>query len=240
MKRKKYMKKQIRHQHALNTSSYATRCTARIAQPLLIALFLLIFTNTTAAQERTLFFPITSKQFSQYYIADYDVFEFTIKPEYEKHKLTFTPQEMTLSIKGDGTCVGELIIGQEYIELGRFLLDEYLYKLIMYNGFCDGWIPALNVQLNSYDKTGNPTDALLLENRFAYEDIERFTNFTIDRDTISIDYYITYVIAMNELGDLGEPIENPVPELFDQRQYKIDNGHFSLIDKTDHIKDGSK
>lgn len=186
-----------------------------------------------ATSNQPLTFPIESTQFSHYYQQAPGVYAFYLKPEYQGQAQNFNPQETQVPIKGEH--VGHNVVTKDinYVELGQFELDGYLFKLIIYNRSDDSDVVLLNIQLNSYAPNGQLIDALLLDSRYGFEEFERFSEFTLNQDAITINGYITYVTEVINGGELGKKIENPIPQRLLQAQYQIEDGIFKRISRTD-------
>jgi len=196
------------------------------------ALAFLILAKGAWSSENTLPLPVDSSQLSGYYSGN-DHYAFSLRPEYAEQSLSFNDQEAKVEVKCPHSyCIVKYAKPSSYYEIGRFYLDGYFYKLIIYNSEFE-FSSALFFQLNSYDPGGRLLDALLLESRFAFEDIQQFAEFRIDPERIFIDRYLTQVIEIINGGDLGQAIENPIPKVYCREQYKIDHGFFKLISKTD-------
>ncbi|RUS67391.1 hypothetical protein CUZ56_01336 [Saezia sanguinis] len=198
-------------------------------------IFILLFSIgcTHATINQPLAFPIESKQFTHYYNQAPGVYEFYLKPEYQGKVINFDTQETKVPIKGAHFGNNVVTASLHYFELGQFELDGYLFKLIIYNRNDDSDIVLLNIQLNSYAPNGQLIDALLLDSRFGFEEFERFSEFTINQDVITIDSYITYITEVIDGGELGNKIENPLPQPFIQEEYQINNGIFKLMSRTE-------
>jgi len=157
-----------------------------------------------------------------------------LRPEYERRVRRIKGPEAALAVKGGPFSNNlKLPANTKYYEIGRFEVNGYVYKLIAFDSLFEGSSPILSFRLISYDSKGRPLDTLFLEERFAYEDIERFEEFRIDQDEVFIDHYLTRVISFDEDGNMAESIENPVPQLYRKVRYKMTNGYFNLISRTD-------
>lgn len=198
-----------------------------------LSLFLLFFILTGCAQVKNaqnLDLPITSNQFVSYYEkAPSGVYAFYLKQEYQKWVTPFNAQESSIKIKGHHFSYDLVNTNINYAELGKFELEGYLYKLIAYNRSDDEDIVIFNIQLNSYDSNGKLVDALLLDSRLGFEEIQTFSEFEITKERVVINYYVTQVIEIINGGELGNEVINPQPELEMTEEYKIDHGHFKSI-----------
>lgn len=230
------MKKQTAGQYASDVSTHDLRCMARIMRSLFIAFLLcILILYGCSSSEDTLKLPFNSDIITQYYYTDDIVLtgDPILKSEYKEKTVSVTPQEASVLIKGWQQYIdrGNPPDDYNYYEIGRFQLDGYQYKLIIYNRYGDADIFLLNIQLNSYAPNGNLRDALLLGSLYGYEECTFFSKFAVDKDIISMDYY------SRQHYDLDAPlvngkvaiIENPIPELYLQERYQMDNGFFELI-----------
>jgi hypothetical protein len=200
----------------------------------LITLLLYLFTNYAIAENRAIILPFYSDIAAKYYVKSNTQFEFYLKPEYDAKAIPISPQEASVPIQGQ-QFVGPDVPNFKYYEIGRFTINSILYKLIIYNRQGDGATNPLNIQINSYAENNNLKDALVLESRYGYEVYDYFTKFSVDSNSIFIDYYYIALYEIPEDGDLGDAIEikNPVPEIYLQERYQIDNGTFKLVYKDD-------
>lgn len=173
-------------------------------------------------------FPITSAQLAGYYVRDPVVTEFRLHPANAGSAAAFTEEEMRLPRQGHFFGLHAVDSETRYCEVGRFRAADGSWRLVLYNNRGEADTVCLNIELLGYDEKGVAVDALLLENCFGYEDIERFTQFEINEDTVSIDYYVVYSYYD---GDFDDPIPNPRPELFCREQYRFANGRFELVRK---------
>lgn len=193
---------------------------------------LFVSTACSHAQEKPfLEWPIMSEQFSHYYApASSGVYEYYLKPEYQEKAVNFNAQEAGIPIKGHHFSDDHVSTDMRYVELGSFQSGSYLYKLIAYNRSDDADIVIFNIQLNSYNGGGQLIDALLLDSRFGFEEVQKFSEFIISNDIVEIDYYVTQVIEIINGGELGNAIETPIPRLEMKEKYLIDQGGvFKLI-----------
>ena len=193
---------------------------------------LFVFVGCASTQKNILTLPIDSSQFTKYYSKHDSRSEFYLRPEYRKMAIEFNSQEASVPRQGiDEYRPKAIKIGLHYYEIGRFLIGDYLYKLVMYHDSTIGGASSLVLQLNSYNSEGIMLDALIVDDRYGYEGIETFRQFKMEQNLISIDDYITVLFYMN-----ADPIivmENPVPQVSSKAQYRIGNGRFILISKED-------
>jgi len=169
-------------------------------------------------------FPITQEQIIRY-VNTYGI----LKSEYQAQTKAFTAQEILIPIQDKNSSFEPPTPNLRYFEVGKFDLDGYTYKLIIYNPYYYGETSELYTQLNSYDQNGNLIDALLLDLRYSYEEFNAFSNFTINNNTIDIDNYEFQTAEIVSGGDLGYPIENMVPYIRTKRKYQIERGKFRRV-----------
>ncbi|EPT5087401.1 hypothetical protein ACVUCS_004448 [Salmonella enterica subsp. enterica] len=159
-----------------------------------------------------------------------DVTELKLPEKYNKETRSFNQQEVKIPVKGEGFLspyVGENV---HYYDLGYFVYEKNICKLIVCNKVGEADTLLLNVQINSCDAKGDLVDALLLSGFFGYEDIVRFSNYVIQPDcTINIDNYVIYRCEENEYGISDKLIKNPIPQVYLKEKYQIENGRFKLI-----------
>ncbi|QIQ21668.1 toxin-antitoxin system YwqK family antitoxin [Zophobihabitans entericus] len=177
--------------------------------------------------------PITSDQFSKYSVQKSEIYEFYLPSEYQNMLNRFKQQEIATPVKG--THFGSEFVTENlrYLTLGTFKIDDYLYELIAYNRDDDSDIVLLNIQLNSYDQSRyDIIDSLLLSSQFAFEDIERYSQFTIDNKTIDITHYIRTIFRTEIINGQEVTIMNvdPQPEVYQKEQYQIKDGQFIVIE----------
>lgn len=196
----------------------------------LLFVFFLLAACAQVKNTHNLELPIISSQFANYYEkSPSGVYEFYLKPEYKKWMTPFNVQESDRKIKGHHFSYDHVNTNITYIELGRFELDGYLYKLVAYNRSDDADVVIFNIQLNSYDNNGKLVDALLLDSRFGFEEIQKYSEFEITQEHVTINYYVTQIIEIVDGGELGEEIIAPQAKLDMTEEYRIDQGHFKLI-----------
>ena len=202
---------------------------------ILPVLFLCIFAGYALAQENILALPIDSSQFSGYYSKDDNRFEFHLRPEYKKMAIEFNSQEASVPIQRLKYGPKKVEPNLHYYEIGRFFINNYLYKLVIYNsdGYGIGDELSLIIQINSYNNKGIMLDALVLENIFSYENIQWSQQFKVSQNLINIDYYHTdsYDLPLGKDPDKIYLVENPVPQVYTKAQYRIDNGRFIRTSK---------
>ena len=204
---------------------------ARFMACILLIFLPFIFAGCVPAKKNMLTLPIDSSQFTNYYSKDDSRFEFYLRPEYEKLANEFNSQEASVPRQGGIFYGPKKQPDLRYYEIGRFLIDDYLYKLVVFNRYEENDDLSLIIQLNSYNSEGIMLDALILENRFRGEDSAIFRQFKMEQNLISIEEYVTFFSDMN-----ADPIivmENPVPQVSSKAQYRIGNGRFILISKED-------
>ena len=215
-------------------------CGAKIGVPLLrrlglLAVGILIFAGLASAGDGgNLRLPAGSAEFEAYLEKAESVAEFYLKPQYLDAARNFTEQEASVPRQGDSFGNGAVGTDVRCYEAGQFRSGEFTYKILIYNNYGESDTVCLNIELAGYDDRGTLLDALRLENRFAYEDIERYNLFRIEEGTVDIDYYIVYLYEDGELSEEAR-IENPVPERFGTEHYRIGNGRFTLVSRTDSL-----
>ncbi|HED5893926.1 TPA: hypothetical protein R5R88_004548 [Salmonella enterica] len=161
-----------------------------------------------------------------------DVTEPKLSEEYNKQTKAFSQQETKIPVKGENFLSPYVDVNVRYYELGYFEHEANTYKLIMYNKIGESDTLLLNVQINSYDATGDLVDALLLGSFFGYEDIVRFSDFIIHQDySISIDNHVMYGYEESKDGLSTIIFKNPIPQVYLKEQYQIENGRFKLISR---------
>lgn len=175
--------------------------------------------------------PVDSTRFTKYFIKNEERFEFFLNPEYATPTSNFTGQESSVRLQGEMSSFVKS--GWSYYELGRFHKDGRLYTIIAYNYPGEFDDPYLNVQLNSHSANGELLDALVLDTRYCFEDVEGFSEYTIDKKGIvSITSYVGYYWDADNL-DAGT-VAKPVHQLFRFSRYRIDNGYFKLLTKEEY------
>ena len=196
---------------------------------LLLMFLLVFFVDYASAQKNILKLPIDSSQFFGNYDESGNQFYFLyFRPEYKKLAIIFNNQEASVPRQGLDKKNKRIDSNIRYYEIGRFFIDDYLYKLVIFKGNeSDSITGAMSIHLNSYNSEGIMLDALALDTRLSSEGFEVFQKFKIKQNLIGIDYYQTDYHDYNT--DL--PVENPVPYLFCTAQYRIDSGRFILISK---------
>jgi len=217
----------------MNMQNYLAKRVQLCAVCLSFVVLLLLGCNLISAKELSL--PVTSAQIVGTYTHD-SILEksaLSILPEYQKQAVRFTEQETRIPVKGDHFGVDKVNTDIAYVEVGRFNIENNLYKIIVYNRIGEADTPLFNTQLNSYDSDGTLIDALLLDSRFSYEEFKRFSEFRIDRTTIEIDGFVIYTHAIVDGGEIGEPLANPTPQEFSKSVYQIDDGYFKLLSHTE-------
>lgn len=179
-------------------------------------------------QERKL--PITSSQLTKYYRQN-DHGEIVLLDKYAKLTRPLNEQEIDFPIQTTSYEFIPFHEGIRYYEVGGFMRNNYLYKLIIYNWYGISDTPLLNIQLNSYDEQGKLLDAVLLDSQYSYEDVSCFIRFSVNKNlTINLKHYVTYYYDdVHEYGDEAGLIKDPKPEFYKGEQYKINNGKFKLI-----------
>lgn len=197
-----------------------------------VSCLLVFIVNCHGFKNDEIVLPIKSDQFVSYYTSTGSYqFDFNLSEQYQTRTKRFNSQEIAIPVKGEHFSSRYVNDEINYYEIGHFILDGYTYKLIIYHrndGEAD--TPILNFQLNSYDAQNNLIDALLLDSRFHYEDIARFSDFEITQGYfINIISYITYFYKENKYGEIDKEIENPKPQVYKKEQYKIENGYFLEI-----------
>ncbi|EBE6840364.1 hypothetical protein CWF87_23605, partial [Salmonella enterica] len=110
------------------------------------------------------------------------VTELKLPEKYNRETRLFNQQEVKIPVKGENFLSPYVGGGIHYYELGYFIHEKNIYKIIIYNKVGEADTLLLNVQINSYDTKGNLVDALLLSSFFGYEDIVRFSDFVIQPD----------------------------------------------------------
>lgn len=192
------------------------------------ALLLLLVAGVSPAAEQGLPLPVTSEQLAAYYVQAPDVTEFYLRPEYAAQAVPFSREGA--AVPRQGHFFGRHSIPPETrcYRVGRFPAGGGVYGLVVYNNVGEADTVCLNVELLGYDGRGTLRDALLIENRYGYEDVECHTAFEIDAEGVSIDYYVTYVVYVDEGGNMADPVIDPKPELFRQERYRFTGGRFEL------------
>ncbi|UQZ88674.1 hypothetical protein C4J81_05435 [Deltaproteobacteria bacterium Smac51] len=176
--------------------------------------------------------PVTSKTMAGYYYEGGDgYFQFFLRPQYQKQTVAFTAAEVAVPLQK--SWFGDFVRPEwKYYEAGHFRLEGYLYKLIIYGYPGEFDAPYLNVQLTAYDPDGRPVDALILDIRYEFEDVEGFSDYTIDGRLITIRSYVGYRWDAED-GDAGT-VKKPVFQLVRERTYEIDHGRFKLLTEEEH------
>lgn len=211
-----------------------------------LCFIVLVINCCNLKKNKKLIFPIDSTQSTQlacYYKdinANNDVTELKLSSEYDGKTKLFNQQEIKIPVKGENFLSQYVGDNVRYYELGYFEYGDNIYRLIIYNKTGESDTLLLNVQVNSYDSKGNLVDALLLGSFFGYEDIVRFSDFVIHPDyTISIDNYVIYRYEESKDGLSTIIFKDPMPQIYLKEQYKIENGRFKLISRSE-ISQGEK
>ncbi|EMM4086121.1 hypothetical protein WAC87_004132 [Shigella flexneri] len=158
-----------------------------------------------------------------------EITELTVSESEEIQTEPFNQQEISIPVKGENFLSPWMGKNIHYYKLGQFEDKDNIFKLIMYNAIGESDTSLLNVQLNSYDRKGILLDSLLLSTFFGYEDIIRFSHFTISPDyTIAIDNYVIHPYEPGEYGTTPHK-KNPKPEVYIRAKYQIVKGYFELI-----------
>lgn len=174
--------------------------------------------------------PITSSQFKKYYKQSdgYTI----LSDEYSKLTQPLNKQEIDFPIK-NGDYRFDLLFDRftqdiRYYVVGGFVQDNYLYKVIIYNGNPSGRTDTevANVQINSYDEQGKLIDALLLDSGYDYK-YDSNIKFSVNEDlTINIKMSVPYCVEYPD----AESHKN-APKWFEYKEdiYQINQGQFKLV-----------
>lgn len=176
-------------------------------------------------------FPIESKSILDYYQKDChsNAFEFYLYPKLQLSTKSFNEQESLIPIKAEYFSFNTVNTNIRYFEAYSFNIDDFHYKLIIYNRFGEGDVFYFNVQLNSYNSNGKLVDALLLDSRYGFEGNNFFREFSINKNgEIDIFYNIIKLYEMNDNDEIYE-IKDPTSATLANETYKIENGKFILI-----------
>ncbi|WP_294844623.1 hypothetical protein [uncultured Gilliamella sp.] len=167
--------------------------------------------------------PITSSQFIKYYKKDNDGYAIFLD-KYSKLTQLLNEQEINFPIKNESFGYDRFTQDIRYYVVGGFVQDNYLYKVIIYNGYGEADTQMLNIQLNSYDEQGKLIDALLLDSQYRYEDVSSFNQFSVNEDlTINLKQFVTYYY------DEDYEYIDPKPEFYKEQVYQINQGQFKLV-----------
>lgn len=177
-----------------------------------------------SAQPYTLLsLPIASKTMATYYYQDEIQTDFFfLKPEYAEQSVHFTAQEASVHLHSDG--VDSVETDWRYYEAGRFYQNGNVYTLIMYNFPGEFDDPYFNVQLNGYNAAGELLDAVVLDMRYVFEDVEAFSEYTIENNNVTIRQYVGYYWDADNL--VAGLVFKPIHQLFCTKTYAIENGYF--------------
>lgn len=167
--------------------------------------------------------PLSSKAMTAYYYEDHGFF--FLKPQYAQQSVNFNSQEASVPLHGGMS--DNVKEDWRYYEAGRFFQNGYLYSVILYNFPGEFGDPYLNVQLNAYKANGELLDALVLDMRYVFEDVEVFSEYLIEDDIVAINEYVGYFWDADNLA--AGVVYKPVHQLFRTRTYKIEDGSFILL-----------
>ncbi|BED94688.1 hypothetical protein NJB25_13035 [Escherichia fergusonii] len=203
----------------------------KISQAIL-SIIICITTISTIAHAKALTLPLDSTKITPlaiyYKNITNGITELSLSETQKSQTTPFNQQEITIPVKGDNFLSPWIAKDTRFYELGQFEDKDNICRLVMYNTIGESDTPLLNVQLNTYNRKGILLDALLLSTFFGYEDIIRFSHFTINPDyTIAIDNYIIYPYESGEYGTTPHK-KNPKPEVYIRAKYKIVKGYFKL------------
>jgi len=109
---------------------------------------------TYANNNQQLSFPTTEDHLESYIGKEPSVYAFSLKSEYQSKTKAFTKQETLIPIQDyEVNSFKAPVITTElrYFEVGQFELENYTYKLIIYNLYGENDALKLYTQLNSYD-----------------------------------------------------------------------------------------
>ena len=188
-----------------------------------------------SAQENILTLPIDSSQFANYYSEGYYGDKYYLRPEYEKMAIKFNSQEALVPRQEIYYASTEVGPGVRYYEIGRFFIDDYLYKLVAFGDYVEADTMGLIIQLNSYNSEGLMLDALILDKRWSYEGSKWFQQFKMKQNLINIDYYDISSYNCEEISNNLCLVKNPVPTIYTTAQYRINNGKFFLFQKMTYL-----
>ncbi|MDR1075051.1 MAG: hypothetical protein LBL59_01735 [Xanthomonadaceae bacterium] len=173
--------------------------------------------------------PLLSSRIPKFYSENPETSETRLLPEYRTHTVHFDAHETAVSIKGDHFGKNTVDTDTAYYEAGHFEAGGYTYRLVVYEGIGESDTPLLNTLLIGYDGAGGPTDALLLDSRFSYEEMQKYSDFVIDPETVHIDCYVIQTHDIVDGGEIGDRLEQPIKRLHSRKDYRIENGRFILI-----------
>ncbi|MES2556489.1 MAG: hypothetical protein V4604_10085 [Bacteroidota bacterium] len=172
--------------------------------------------------------PISSMDFSELYLTNNED-EYAIQlntdtietKKFNRIDLTLVTKEMDFKSK--------LTDQDSYYVLRTFRFSGKLFKVIAYNSAGENDRKVLNVQLNSYDSTGQLLDKLLLDCRLTFE-VEYYRDITINKDmTVDLVKYSIDQYTYDETGGImdAKEIQDTIAE---KCTYKIDrNGIFIKV-----------
>lgn len=174
--------------------------------------------------------PLTSDAFARFYVENPDRYEFFLRPEYAERAVHFTARDASVPVQAD--WFDAVSAEWRYYEAGRFSLDGYVYAVIIYNFPGEFDDPCLRVQLNGYDNQGVLRDALALDTRYSFEDVEGCATYAIDGNTVSIQSYVGYSWDADNLE--AGTVDKPVFQLIREKEYRIAGGRFTLLSEKKH------
>lgn len=181
--------------------------------------------------------PITSSQFKKYYKQSdgYTI----LSDEYSKLTQPLNKQEIDFPIKNGSNVFDRFTQDIRYYVVGGFVQDNYLYKVIIYNGnpFGDTDRKIANVQINSYDEQGKLIDALLLDSGYDYK-YDSNIKFSVNEDlTINIKRSLEYCF---EYPDAESHKNAPKRKYYKEDIYQINQGQFKLVSSEEETVDLSQ
>lgn len=178
--------------------------------------------------------PLSSKAMATYYYLKKPTNFFFLKPEYARHCINFTPQEASVRLHSNRPEYVET--EWCYYEAGRFFKNENAYAIILYNYPGEFDDPYLNVQLNGYNANGELLDALVLDTRYRFEDVEGFAEYIIEDDIVTINEYVGIFWDADAFdNDLNMVVlSNPVYQLHRVKTYEIEDGYFILLTEEEY------